>query len=290
MNTEILDNELFIKIKDLISLDDEIIIESIGESDYAEILSLTEKDIPDLRKLAKLWLESPETERDKIIWDIAIFAWRSVAAINITEAVRLMLELLEESEKLKIVDELLSTELEQAGDMADKGTMVFLCDFIQIKSYDEWTTIAALECLALGLDNHCDIKNIAKEAMAKRFMDYENNTPGLNAFLIDRLTGLEAVELAEEMEKAFAAGKVDECHIGIWGNIRHRLGVPGIGLVPDGVRVTPDYVKELAETLKKIAAQNMANERQLNKNIKKNQKRQRKNLKKIRKIKRKAKR
>lgn len=111
----------------------------------------------------------------------------------------------------------------------------------------------------------------------------------MNAFLIDRLTNLEAVELAGEMEKAFAAGKVDESYIGIWEDIRHRLGVPGIGLVPDGVRVTPDPFKSFSENLKKLAAQNISEKQQLKKKLKNAKKKQKKNQKKIRKMKRKAK-
>jgi hypothetical protein len=264
--------------------------ESIGESDYSEILSLTEKDLPELRKLAKLWLETPEKPQDKIIWDAAVVAWRSIASVNIYEAVRLMLDLLEDAEKLEIENYLLATEFERAGKMADKATTAFLCDFIQLKSYGKWTTISALECLSCALENNPDMKNIIKDAMRKRFMDYENNSSNLNAFLIDRLTDLGAVEVAEEMERAFAAGKVDESHIGIWEDIRKKLGIPGIGLVPDGARVTPDPYKNFVANLKMLIAQNQEERRKVKKKLKNAQKRQRENLKKLRKIKRKAKR
>jgi hypothetical protein len=171
MNSEIFDNELFIKIKKLISDDKEILNEYIGDSDYAEILSLTEKDLPVLRKLAKLWLENPEKTQDEIIWDVAVVAWRSITSVNINEAVRLMLELLEDTEKVKIENERLSSDFIHCGEMADRATTAFLCDFIQIKSYDNWTTISALECLGYALKVNPDMKNIVKDAMAKRFMD-----------------------------------------------------------------------------------------------------------------------
>jgi hypothetical protein len=87
MNAELFENELFIKIKDLIQDNKRILDESIGENDYAELLSLTEKDLPDLRKLANLWLENPEKQEDRIIWDVAVIAWRSATAVNINEAV-----------------------------------------------------------------------------------------------------------------------------------------------------------------------------------------------------------
>ncbi|MFA6714237.1 MAG: hypothetical protein WC082_01495 [Victivallales bacterium] len=290
MNPEIFHNELFAKIKNFISKDKGILDESIGESDYAEILSLTEKDLPDLRKLARLWLEFSGNEEDRIRWNVAITAWRAAAAVNITEAVRLMLELLDNAEKLKIESDLLMTDLEQAGKMADKAAIVFLCDFIQIKTYGDYTTISAVDCLACAAKNNHDMENIVKDAMAKRFMDYENNSSSLNAFLIDGLTDLEAVELAETMERAFAAGKVDESHVGIWEDIRYKLGVPGMGLVPDGVRVTPDPFKELKEKLRKLTAQTMVQNRQLQEKIKKNKRKEKKVLKKIRKMKRKGKR
>jgi hypothetical protein len=290
MNAEIFENELFIKIKDLIQDNKRILDESIGKTDYAGLLSLTEEELPLLRTLANLWLEKPEKQEDRIIWDVAVIAWRSAAAVNINEAVHLMLDLLEETEKLKLENDALSEDFIYCGEMADKATTAFLCDFIQLKSYDDWTTISAVEALNYALENNPDMKNIVKDAMTKRFMDYENNSSDLNAFLIDRLTDLGAVELAEEMEKAFAAGKVDESHMGIWGDIRKRLGVPGAGLVPDGVRITPDPFKGFAENLKKLAALNRAEEQQWKKKLKNPKKRKKKNLKKIRKMKRKAKR
>ena len=288
MNTDVSYRALFTEIKDLLSLDDEILGEDIGESDYAAILSLTEENIPDLKNLARLWLESPGNEKDQYIWDIAVFAWRAFASINITEAIRFMLELMDEAEKKEIQLDLLATDIEHAGEMADTGAMVFLCGFIQDKSYDEWTTISAIECLGYGLEDNYDMKNIVKDALTKRFMDYEDNPSSLNAFLIDHLADLKAVDLAEEIEKAFAVGKVDESHIGIWEDIRHRLGVSGMGLVPDGVRVTPDPYMELRGKLNQLLELNRAKEQQLMKKHKKTKKKQRNNAKKIRKMKHKG--
>jgi hypothetical protein len=290
MNSEILNNELFIKIKKLISEDKDILDKSIGESNFAEILSLTEKDFPVLRKLSKLWLVIQEEQKDEIVWDVAAIAWRAAAFLNITEAIRLMLDILEESEKLKIDTDLIATDLAHSGEMTDKAAIAFLCDFIQTKSYDDWTIISAVECLGYSLKNTPDMKNIIKEAMARRFIDFENNSSNLNAFLIDKLTELEAVELAETMEKAFAAGKVDESHIGIWEDTRRELRVQGMGLVPDGKRVTPDPMKDFVKNLEILAAQNSAEEQKLKKKLNKKKKQQRKNLKKLRKLKRQRKR
>jgi hypothetical protein len=240
MDSEIFDNELFINIKKLLEVDKDILNDCIGDHHYVEMLALTSKDFSDLRKLAQLWLITQEREGDDIIYDIAIVAWRSAAALNVSETVRFMLELMEETEKLNIQSDVLMNDIEKAGKIADKATVAYLCDFIQLESYNEWTMITAVECLGASFEFNPDMENIIKAAMSKRFMNYENNSPGFNGFLIDHLTELKAVELAEDMEKAFAAGLVDESCIGIWEKTRRKLGVPGTGLVPDGVRVTPD--------------------------------------------------
>jgi hypothetical protein len=55
----------------------------------------------------------------------------------------------------------------------------------------------------------------------------------LNGFLISDLMDLEAVESAEEIERAFAADVIDPTIAGHWQDVRQELGVPGLGIAPD---------------------------------------------------------
>ncbi len=54
--------------------------------------------------------------------------------------------------------------------------------------------------------------------------------------MIGYLADLKAIESAEVIERAFAAGLVDESVCGDWTTIREELGVAGLGLVPDRPR------------------------------------------------------
>ena len=55
-----------------------------------------------------------------------------------------------------------------------------------------------------------------------------------------RLPGgdIQAAESAEAIERAYAAGVVDETVCGDWTSIRKELGVEGLGLVPESKRIS----------------------------------------------------
>ena len=57
--------------------------------------------------------------------------------------------------------------------------------------------------------------------------------------MVGYLLDLDAVESAEVIERAFAAGVIDEMVAGDWTTVREELGVTGLGLVPDRPRPQP---------------------------------------------------
>ena len=71
------------------------------------------------------------------------------------------------------------------------------------------------------------------EALTGQLAGHEPELYSLNAFLVAYLVDLKAVESAEVIERAFAAGLVDETICGHSTAIRQELGVEGLGLVPE---------------------------------------------------------
>jgi hypothetical protein len=72
--------------------------------------------------------------------------------------------------------------------------------------------------------------------LADQLAKHEPSVYSFNAFLIGYLADLKSSESAEVIERAFAAGLVDESVCGDWTTIRQELGVAGLGLVPDRPR------------------------------------------------------
>ena len=70
--------------------------------------------------------------------------------------------------------------------------------------------------------------------LTKQLETYEDNRQDLNAFLVTNLLDLKATESAELIERAYAACRVDQWIAGSWAAARQELGVPGMGLAPDG--------------------------------------------------------
>jgi hypothetical protein len=68
-------------------------------------------------------------------------------------------------------------------------------------------------------------------ALTSQLERFGDQDPALNAFLIDALIDLQAVEAAPVIERAFAADGVDESVAGDWDDVQVRLGLKE----PDGV-------------------------------------------------------
>jgi len=237
-------------------------------------LSLSKDDIPSLRNLIDPCLQNTESEENETSLDIAVVAWRTIAEFNICEAIQLLLERLNETEAGDLVSDTIWDELVDAACYADQSTVTFLCDFILSNNYKDITVQAAINCLNDAMHDNRDMANIAKSAMIKKLDNYKENSPEINAYLIDGLRILDAKEASETMERAFAVGKVDESYTGLWGEIRKDLGVTGIGLVPDGMRVTPNPYKNIIKDARLRIQGILVEQRMAQQKLKKAQKRQ----------------
>ncbi len=85
---------------------------------------------------------------------------------------------------------------------------------------------------------HPETRRHVVEALTSQLASREPNLYSLNGCVVGYLLDLRAVESAEVIERAYAAGVVDESVCGYWSEIRQELGGSELGLVPD--RPKPD--------------------------------------------------
>jgi len=72
---------------------------------------------------------------------------------------------------------------------------------------------------------HPDARAECVAIFARQLEGFAEQDPTLNAFLVDPLLDLKAVEAAPVIERAFAADRVDESVVGDWEDVQIALGL-----------------------------------------------------------------
>jgi hypothetical protein len=164
-----------------------------------------------------------------------VHAWRALGQLGATEAVGPLLEALQEAEDRD--DDWGMEELPEV--FARLGPAVpalggFLADANR-GLYSRWGVARALERIAR---EHPETRDECVKLLTRQLEQAQANDPVLNGALIGFLCDLKEVGTAPLMERAFAAGLVDESIGGGWEHARYDLG-----LRPDPPPGHIDYIK-----------------------------------------------
>jgi hypothetical protein len=111
--------------------------------------------------------------------------------------------------------------------------------YLADRGNSEYGRISAANGLCEVGKRHPEARQQIVEALERQLSRHEPEMYSLNGFLVGYLTDLRAVESAGVIERAYAAGVVDETTCGYWSEIRRELGASEFGLVPD--RPKPDH-------------------------------------------------
>ena len=198
-----------------------------GTPDYAATYGLTESHIPELIDLATTWVEE---QPDNIIVYGPVHAWRALAQMKAEEAVRPLLDVMDELHELD--DDWYLEEFPYVFGMIGTASIEPLATYLADDTYGSFPRINA----GSGL-RHVGIRNPesrdAVVAVLTRELDRHQPDGELNAFLVSDLMSLEARESGLAIERAFAENVVDPTVVGDWGDVRSELGIDGLGLAPD---------------------------------------------------------
>ncbi len=201
--------------------------------DVAE-LGLTSEHIPGMIRIVRKWLDwyldEAETPDEPELW-APLHAWRSLGRLGAVEAVEPMLEMmdaLDVTDDTWYLDEFSGVFALIGPDAAD-ALQRYLAD----PSHRDYPRTVAADGLVRLAKRRPDCRAAAVAALGSVLAKYEENDIQLNGFLVAHLLELKAVEQAELIERAYAAGRVDDEICGYWDDVRKQLGVEGLGLVPD---------------------------------------------------------
>jgi hypothetical protein len=202
-----------------------------GNPDYVEKLGLREEHIPALISAALQWTEADAQPEGDAVY-APIHAWRALAQLGTVEAVEPLLGMLNTLSEQ--IDDWYLQEFPTVFALIGREAIPMLAAYLADAGNSESPRIAAADGLKETALRHPATRDEVVAHLTRQLEAYEDNRHDLNAFLVSYLLDLKAAESAEVIERAYAARRVDEWVAGHWGVVRRDLGVPGMGLAPDG--------------------------------------------------------
>jgi hypothetical protein len=203
-----------------------------GDPDYVTEFRLQQTHVPALVEIAREWVENDELPEDE--WSAPIHAWRALAQLRAVEVVEPLLAMQNRLDEQG--DQWYLEEFHDVFGVIGAPALAALSEYLADRDNEEFPRISTANGLCEIGKRHPETRPQVVEVLASQLGEHEPGVYSLNGFLVLYLTNLNAVESAEVIERAFAAGVVDETVAGDWTIIREELGVPGQGLVPDRPR------------------------------------------------------
>jgi hypothetical protein len=185
-------------------------------------LGLAAEHVPELARMAldkdlhRADLESAE------VW-APLHAWRALGQLRAESAVEPLLLLLGRIDDDD--DEWVQGDLPRVFGMIGPAAMPGLRDFLADGEHGEWARIAAGEGLVDMVERFPESRDQAVAIITDQLRRFAEQERVVNAFLVEALCNLKAVESAAVIEQAFAADTVDLSVLGDWEEAQILLGL-----------------------------------------------------------------
>jgi len=226
-----------------------------GDVNYVSQLRLTAADIPQLLAVARQWLwplSRPKSKDDVSIF-APIHAWRGLAQLRAVEAVEVLLEMMEPLTADE--DDWHVDEFPSVFAWIGPAAVGPLAEYLRDRRRRSECRTCAAEGLARIAACHPETRGEVVALLRDALAACEEEPYDLNTMLVTYLIDLKAVEAAEVIERAHAANRVDIDLNGPWDEVRRRLGVEGLGLVPKDLQPyssMPPEFRKLRELMAQV--------------------------------------
>ncbi|MEM7794869.1 MAG: PBS lyase [Cyanobacteria bacterium P01_C01_bin.118] len=154
-------------------------------------------------------------------------AWRALGQLGAQDAVKPLLDLLDNSEDDWSHDEI-PIVMSLIGPSAIPAIQSYLAD----PSRDPYGRYSAISCFEKLGKRYPQEKEHCIDVLAQQLANFKENDPSLNGFLISGLCHLDATDKASDIRSAFAARRVDYTIIGDWDEVQVQLGLKTRNEVP----------------------------------------------------------
>ena len=188
--------------------------------DWPDYLAMgfTERNIPELIRMATDERLNNADGDSPEVW-APLHAWRTLGQLKAEEAIDSLLTLLD------LDDDWSLEEIPVVMEMIGAAAIPHLDTYVGEDTHAEFSRIAAAHALEKIGNLYPEHKQTCINILIRHLQNYQDNPVELNAFLINYLIALKAVEAAPVMEEAYAARRVDLSILGDWEDARIALGL-----------------------------------------------------------------
>ncbi|WP_036487389.1 DUF1186 domain-containing protein [Myxosarcina sp. GI1] len=186
---------------------------------YVRELNLEDKHIPELIKMATDEELNLADSDSKEVWS-PVHAWRALGQLKAIEALKPLLELLNDRD-----DDWISGDFPTLCTLIGKDSIPLLKEFLADSSNDLYARSNAAESLEAICYKYPETRESNIAIIAQELEKFKVNDPTLSALLICNLMDLEAVETIAVIERAFKANRVDTFIVGDWEDIQVDFGL-----------------------------------------------------------------
>lgn len=188
---------------------------------YVKDHGLTSEHVPDLIRMVR----DPELNRGDSdgpeIW-APLHAWRSLGQLRAVEAVPDLLLAVEED--IANEGDYAEGEMPDVFEVMGPPAILALMAWLSDKSHDEPSRALAGTSLAKIATKYPESRPSCVAALSALLEDPTKNSPFINGSVVGELLALQAVESAALIERAYAAGVVDEVLACTWEHAQWELG------------------------------------------------------------------
>ena len=199
-----------------------------GQPDYVAEYELTAEHIPALISLASTWVKV-DSDDDAVYSQV--HAWRALGQLRAAEAVQPLLDHQQELDDLD--DDWYLEDFHLVFGLIGPPAIDELTTFLKDTSNTQFPRGKAASGLAEIAIRFPESRQQVIEILTDLLSRHDKTQAELNGHLVWDLMNLNAVEAAESIERAFAANVIDPTVAGDWGDVRHELGIEGLGLAPE---------------------------------------------------------
>jgi hypothetical protein len=188
--------------------------------DYVNRFGLTAQHVLDLIRMAtdpELNLGDPESDG---VW-APVHAWRALGQLRAEAAVEPLLRMLTDEES---DDDWAFEELPVVLGMIGHAALPALETTLTDVSVDQYARAAVARALTHIAKDHPETRDHVI-ALLGRELERPGNEPELCGLILGSLLDLKAVEAAPVIERAFAAGRIEEGIAGDWPYVQYELGL-----------------------------------------------------------------
>jgi len=189
--------------------------------DYQK-LGIGRAQVPELIRMATDEVLNSGPADSQWVW-APVHAWWALAQLQAKEAIAPLLSLLPRINENQDdwVNEEIPRTLAAIGPVTIDPVAAYLAD----PAHDDWARVAAASTLGMVGQKHPETRTTCIARLATQLERFAEQSDLVNAYLISPLLDLRAVESAPVMERAFAAGRVDEMAQGDWEDVQIELGL-----------------------------------------------------------------